>query len=43
MLQFIVVYHTDVRVHHRCPDIAHVVVDTVYFKDLIHPVFPLME
>ena len=43
MLQLIVVYHTDVRVQHRCTDIARIVVDIVDFKYLVHPVFPFVE
>lgn len=43
MLQLIVVYHTDVRVQHRRPDITRVVVDIVDFEYLVHPVFLLVE
>ena len=43
MLQLIVVYHTDVRVQHRRPDITRIVVDTVDFKYLLHSFSPFME
>ncbi len=40
MLQLIVVYDADVRVQHRRPDITRIVVDTVDFKYLLHPISP---